>query len=291
MLMYTDAMKVIRAAVLGYCMGVRRAVDAADRALKENESSGKKIFTLGPLIHNPSVLQNLESRGLCILSKENMACATQDSVVIIRAHGTTPLVMRQLASCRANIVDATCPRVHLSQKRAAEWSEKGYDVIIAGDRNHGEVTSIIGFAEEQSVSTFVVQNVEEARILSVPEKAVLIAQTTFSPEEFEKITNVLKEKNNSLVVFNSICSATLERQKALKDLKGSVDGILVIGGKNSANTRRLYETALTVCHAALIENESQIPEEFYSMNSVGITAGASTPDEVIDRTEKKLLFK
>lgn len=284
-------MKVIRAAVLGYCMGVRRAVDAADNALRENELSKKKIFTLGPLIHNPTVLKNLEERGLQILTKDNLCVANSDSVVIIRAHGTTPSVMRQLESADTNIIDATCPRVHLSQKRAAQWSQQGYDVIIAGDRNHGEVTSIIGFAEENSVNTFVVQSVDEAEKLEVTKKSILIAQTTFSPSEFEKITEVLKQKNNDLVVFNSICSATLERQNALKELKGLVDGILVIGGANSANTRRLYETALSFCPAVLIENESQIPSEFYNMNTVGITAGASTPDEIINTVENSLLCK
>lgn len=284
-------MKVIRAAVLGYCMGVRRAVDAADNALRENELSKKKIFTLGPLIHNPTVLKNLEERGLQILTKDNLCVANSDAVVIIRAHGTTPSVMRQLESADTNIIDATCPRVHLSQKRAAQWSQQGYDVIIAGDRNHGEVTSIIGFAEENSVNTFVVQSVDEAEKLEVTKKSILIAQTTFSPSEFEKITEVLKQKNSDLVVFNSICSATLERQNALKELKGLVDGILVIGGANSANTRRLYETALSFCPAVLIENESQIPSEFYNMNTVGITAGASTPDEIINTVENSLLCK
>lgn len=281
-------MKVIRAAVLGYCMGVRRAVDAAEKSLQENESLHKQIFTLGPLIHNPTVLKNLENRGLRVLSTETVSSAGNSSVVIIRAHGTTPSVMRQLEQASVQIVDATCPRVHLSQKRAAEWSEKGYAVIIAGDRNHGEVTSIIGFAEEHFVQTFVVQDVDEACKLSVPEKSILIAQTTFSPEEFKKITAVLQSKNDKIVVFNSICSATLERQNALKDLAGQVDGILVIGGRNSANTRRLYETAASICHAALIENETQIPPEFYDMEAVGITAGASTPDEVIDKTERSL---
>ncbi|MCR5762013.1 MAG: 4-hydroxy-3-methylbut-2-enyl diphosphate reductase [Treponema sp.] len=284
-------MKVIRASVLGYCMGVRRAVDAAEKSLQENESFHREIYTLGPLIHNPTVLKNLEDRGLKVLTKENLSDAGDSSIVIIRAHGTTPVIMRRLEQASVHVVDATCPRVHLSQKRAAEWSSKGYAVIIAGDRNHGEVTSIIGFAEENSVKTFVVQNADDANKISVPEKAILIAQTTFSPNEFCKIAEILQSKNNKIEVFNSICSATLERQNALKQLAGQVDGILVIGGKNSANTRRLFETAASLCHAALIENENQIPSEFYEMGIVGITAGASTPDEVIDKTEKELFSR
>ena len=286
-------MTVIRAKILGYCMGVKRAVETASNALKENDS----VYTLGPLIHNPKVLSSLEKDGLKILNAESVLSETGDfpplekSVVVIRAHGTTPEVLASLESHGAKVLDATCPRVHLSQRRAAEWAQKGYSVIIAGDRNHGEVTSISAYAEhEKKNSVCVVQNAMEAEKLSVEKNTILIAQTTFSPGEFERITQVLKEKNPELVVFNSICSATMERQKALAELKGSADGILVIGGKNSANTIRLYETASAICErAALIEDESEIPEDFFALGTVALTAGASTPTATVDSVEKALL--
>ena len=126
--------------------------------------------------------------------------------------------------------------------------------------------------------------------IEIPEKTVLIAQTTFSPVEFEKIASALKQKNPSVQIFNSICSATMERQNALKELEGQVDAILVIGGKNSANTRRLFETASLICgKTALIEDSSEIPDSFFSLKTVGLTAGASTPDFVIDEVERALL--
>ncbi|MCI5524356.1 MAG: 4-hydroxy-3-methylbut-2-enyl diphosphate reductase [Spirochaetia bacterium] len=280
-------MKIIRAKVLGYCMGVRRAVQSAENALAEQ--NGNKIFTLGPLIHNPCVLKNLEEKGLKILDEENLYLADSKSTVIIRAHGTTPSVLQTLEISGAKVLDATCPRVHLSQKRAAEYYTKGYSVIIAGDRNHGEVVSISGYARNDVT---VIENHDEAEKLELNEKTILIAQTTFSPKEFEKIVEVLKSKNEKIVVLNSICSATLERQNALKDIAGLAQGILVIGGKNSANTRRLYETACTLFEKVLlIQNESEITEDFFAMESVAITAGASTPDYVIDRVEEFLSRK
>ena len=270
-------------------MGVRRAVEAAEAALKENQ--GKRVFALGPLIHNPLVMTSLEKKGLTVLSgndESDFSCLGPDSLVIIRAHGTTPKILCKLKERGACIVDATCPRVHLSQKRAAEWAEKGYTVIIAGDKNHGEVTGIAGFAQNKAL---VVENAEQALSLELPELSVLIAQTTFSQEDFAKIKEILVKKNPKIKVFDSICSATKERQDALSLLRGRVEGILVVGGKNSANTRRLYETALTICpRACLIEEAGEIPKDFFTLSSVGITAGASTPEDVIISVENALNF-
>ena len=280
-------MKVIRARILGYCMGVRRAVETAFRALDENAGTDKKVFTLGPLIHNPSVLGVLENRGMSVLDARDLSVVDKNSVVVVRAHGTTPAVMKDLEDRAQIVLDATCPRVHLSQKRAAEWAARGFTVIVAGDRNHGEVVSISAYADGKAI---VIENTREALALEIPQKSVLIAQTTFSLDEFSAIAQILKEKNADIQVFNSICSATMERQNALRDLQGKADGILVIGGKNSANTRRLFETAASICkNAALIENQDEIPLGFFDLETVAITAGASTPDQVIDAVEQKLL--
>jgi 4-hydroxy-3-methylbut-2-enyl diphosphate reductase len=295
-------MKVIRADVLGFCFGVKRAVAAAENAL--GNTSSHRTFTLGPLIHNPSVLADLKKKGLAVLDENDLEAVQKNDVVIIRAHGTTPTVIEQLALCGATILDETCPRVLASQKLAAKWAREGYCIIIAGDKNHGEVTGISGYASnawnsavhqtsnccDNGERVVVVQNKEEAEAMKLPEKAVLLAQTTFSPESFDEISALLLKKNKQLLVFNTICTATMERQNALKKLAGVTDGIIVIGGKNSANTRRLYETAQTICtNAALIEHASQIPELFFSLSTVALTAGASTPDEVIDSVEQTLL--
>lgn len=328
-------MEVIRASVMGFCMGVRRAVEKAEQALADSqrgdgqgygEGSKGRVYSLGPLIHNPTVLSDLERRGLAVIPPDATSFAGGDngdkvpggdkknggdsspggdsgpspsslngSSVIIRAHGTTPAMMDALESAGARVIDATCPKVHLSQRRVREWSAKGYGIIIAGDRNHGEVTSIASFAgPDPSGGVAVVQDAGEAEALAdrggLPDKAVLIAQTTFSPAEFARISQFLKERLPSLVVFDSICSATMERQEALKELAEKVDGIIVIGGTSSANTRRLYESAKSLVPLAdLIEDASMIKKEFYALKRVGITAGASTPEAVIKEVESSLL--
>lgn len=271
-------MDIILADVMGYCMGVKRAVDSACKALESNISDD--VYTLGPLIHNPLVLRSFEEKGLKILESSKICEVKENSVVVIRAHGTTPLILDRLSAQKVKVIDATCPRVHLSQKRVAEWSSKGYSIVIAGDRNHGEVTSISGYA---AGVVHVIQSAEEARNLEVNGNFVLIAQTTFSPVEFEEISRILLERNPEIKIFNSICTATVERQNALHSMEGKVEGIIVIGGKNSANTRRLYETASGIAgKACLIEKTDEIPSDFYNLGSVGITAGASTPGNVIE---------
>jgi len=279
-------MEVIRAEVLGYCMGVRRAVDAAGDALARN--GDRKVYTLGPLIHNQTALDSLEKRGLGILAEGQTEKAERNSVVIIRAHGVPPFVVSKLEERGCEIINATCPRVTASQNIARQYSVKGDYVILAGDRNHGEVTGIAGYAGPRFV---LVRNREdaEALVLDNGSGAVLLSQTTFSPEEFEEIAVILKRKYPEINVVNTICPATKERQAALKKLCPIVDGVLVIGGRNSANTSRLLLTAKSLCaRADLIETADEIPAEYFEMNKVGITAGASTPDEVITCVEKRL---
>lgn len=279
-------MNVIRAPVLGFCFGVKRAVTAAETALTQHMGGTQKIYTLGPLIHNPEVLASLERRGLTVIAEEDIDVLPSNATVIIRAHGTTPCILEKLQAHHTVILDETCPRVHASQLLAKEWADKGYQIIIAGDKNHGEVMGISGYADNKAL---VLQNEAEAAECTVKQNAILLAQTTFSPVVFEQMTAILTAKSGNLKVFNTICTATMERQNALKALVGKADGIIVIGGKNSANTRRLFETAQNSCpNAVLIENASQIPERFFSLSTIALTAGASTPDNVIDEVEAAL---
>lgn len=278
-------MQVIKADVLGYCFGVRRAVEAAEEALLKND--GKSLYSLGPLIHNPCVLDYLQKKGLKILGENEIDSLLPDCRVIIRAHGCSPQVIEKLKSKGVEIVDATCPRVHSSQKLALKSACEKIPFIIAGDKNHGEVSAILACAGKNSL---VLENVADAMAVKPLEEALFISQTTFSMEEFEKMKEILLEKIPKLKVVSSICPATKERQDALKKLSGKADGILVIGGRQSANTRRLFESALSFCKdVALIENESEIPEKFFAFEKVALTAGASTPDRVIKNVEEALL--
>jgi len=293
-------------------MGVRRAVDTALKAVQEasitmeptansNEIivGHEKVKTLGPLIHNRIALQQLKERGLGQIDTENIdkINAEIDPVIILRAHGVAPETKRKLSQKGCKVIDATCPRVLSSQKRAGSYAAKGFTVILAGDKNHGEIIGISGYAEEQGQPCYVVENRKDAELLvkehfsnenSKNNPVVLIAQTTFSPEEYEVISTIFKTELPKIKILNTICSATYQRQQALKELCKKVDGVVVIGGKNSANTRRLYVNAKRWMNTSLVvhvEQASEIPAEFFRLKTVGITAGASTPDELIDEVE------
>jgi len=285
-------MRVERAAVLGRCMGVRRAVELALRAAEE----GKPVYTLGPLIHNPQAVAELEARGIHALAEEELDDRLLDATVVIRAHGIPPQLREQLQSRAARIVDATCPRVLASQRKAASFAERGYTVVIAGDAGHGEVTGIAGYATRTGgdQAALVVGGPEEARRIGVlapdgrPRKMALIAQTTIKREEYEAIRAALAERFPDLETVDSICPCTDERLEALADLAKRVEAIVVVGGRNSANTTRLYLSARALRPAWLVETAAELPAEVFGYKAVGLTAGASTPEHLIDEVEAAL---
>ncbi|MBO4547526.1 MAG: 4-hydroxy-3-methylbut-2-enyl diphosphate reductase [Treponema sp.] len=308
-------MRIVRSELLGFCSGVSRAIKSALDALGA-EGGGqkpKKIYSLGPLIHNQIALDQLAQKGLKILDENQIDSLDADCLVIVRAHGVSPLVLEKIKAKGAQIVDATCPRVALSQRRAAEFSQKGMFVILTGDKGHAEVKAVEGsalFAATQTAcksktgaspdvkpktgGRFVlVQNVSEAAALAVlpqmKNNAVLLSQTTFSPEEYKKIADILSNKIEGLKVFDTICPATGQRQKALAALAKKVDALVVVGGKKSANSERLYELAKSLCPAAyFVESADDLPNDFGEAKVIGITAGASSPDFVIDAVEEKI---
>ena len=297
---YLNSMKIIRAEKMGFCAGVRHAVKTADSALEENKNG--QVYSFGPLIHNPLALKTFENRGLKILDEEKISCVKKEDTVVIRAHGVPPEIKEELEKTGAKVLDGTCPIVQANQKKCADFATNGWIIFFTGDANHGEVIGIEGAARRgaedagKKLDFVLVKSVEEAvfeykKLFSenVPENCVLISQTTFSVKLFDEIAAVLKEKIPELKVLRTICPATYDRQDSLTDLCKKVDGVLVIGGKNSANTNRLYGKAKSLCnHAALIEKADEIPEKFFSLEKVGLTAGASTPDDVIDEVEKTL---
>lgn len=285
---------VLRASTIGYCMGVRRAVDSAIQARKDNPTSN--IFTLGELIHNPTTLQNLYSLGISVVKEEDCSTLKKGDIVIIRAHGTSPQILSLLAKKNVTIIDSTCPHVVSNRKLAQECGKKGL-VILAGDKNHPEVKGIKNHVLESSNSScIIIENAEEASKISSyngDSPVFLIAQTTIKEEEFNSIKDVLANKIKNLKIFNTICSATNKRQAALKELSKKVDTIIVIGGKNSANTRRLFTTCQeNKISSFFIEDIKELvetlPKDFYSFKRIGLASGASTPDEVIDSIEEKL---
>lgn len=283
-----DIRFVKRARVLGYCMGVRKAVDAVLKALADYPN--KTVYTYGPLIHNPVTMRMLEEKGVRVVDpdKELKPQIEPESPIIIRAHGISPQKRQELAGCGALILDATCPRVIVSQQRAAQYAEKGFTVILAGDKNHGELIGIMGHVlATPNGRCFTVQTAEEAEALEYGNTpAVLIAQTTIKRNEYRAIADILRKKNPDLTVLETICSATDERQEALLELVDNVDALLIIGGKASANTRRLLQTARDSGKPAwLAETAADIPQEIYRFRIIGLAAGASTPDSSIDTVD------
>lgn len=280
-------MTVIRADVLGFCAGVRSAVTVTEKTLSKNTDG--KVYSLGPLIHNQVVLDSLSQKGLIVIDENNINSIENKSTVIIRAHGVPPETIAQLEEKECKIVDATCHLVRASQKIAEKYSNQNYRIIFAGDAFHGEVISVAGFAKNNFT---LLQNSQDAQNLEISNTtpAVLFSQTTFNENAFHEISDILQKKCSSLVVLHTICSATRARQDALKKLCTSVEAVVVVGGKNSANTKRLLLTAESLKkEACIVERADEIPAKFFNYSIVGLTAGASTPDNIIDEVEKKLL--
>jgi 4-hydroxy-3-methylbut-2-en-1-yl diphosphate reductase len=283
-------MRVKRAEVLGRCVGVRRAVELAlGTALREGD---RRVYTLGPLIHNPQAVAELEAAGVHALSEAELepgglaAGGLDGAAVVIRAHGVPPAMRERLAALGARIVDATCPRVLASQRRAADYAARGWKVVIAGDEGHGEVAGIAGYAP----GSVVVGGPGEAEAVDPEGRPVaLIAQTTIKKEEYEAIRAVLARRFPGLETVDSICPCTEDRLAALARLSAEVEAIVIVGGRNSANTARLLATALELGKPAwLVETAEELPEAAFGYGSVGLSAGASTPERLIAEVEDRL---
>ena len=246
-------MKVVRAAYAGACYGVQRALDLALKAVED----GGCAYTLGPLIHNPQVVAQLAECGVrAVDSVEDVAGA---GTVVIRSHGVTPEVKRSVAACGLPLVDATCPHVARAQRAAADLAEQGRHVVVVGEEGHPEVEGLVACAREAGAPVSVVAGPDDLpETLEGP--VGVVVQTTQTREALDAVVAALEERGVQLLVKNTICFATRQRQEAAAALAGEVDAMVVIGGRNSSNTTRLAD----ICAA------------------VGVTAGASTPEEQIE---------
>ena len=259
----------------GFCFGVSRAVNIA----KEGAQI-KKIATLGPIIHNQSVVDELSSMGVRIIDSPQEA--KKGETVVIRSHGIKKETQILLEKLGIEYIDATCPFVKKIHNIVSDAHEKGQCIVIIGDKDHPEVRGINGWCEDSAV---VVETEKEAEKLSFSSKkrVVIVAQTTFERELWKKITKIIKNTCQSAIVFDTICSATNERQKYAASLAKESDVFIVVGGKHSSNTKKLYDIAKPLCkHTFLVESKDELPENLKDFgDSFGITAGASTPDRII----------
>jgi len=265
----------------GFCFGVTRAVELARAAVKE----GNCAYTLGPLIHNPQVVEKLAGAG--IKDIEEMGYVSPESTVIIPAHGVVPDVIARMKELKVQVVDATCPFVRKAQDLAGEMGAQGMQVVIVGDQEHPEVKGIMGCAGERAV---VVEGQDQAKLLpSVPEAAVL-AQTTQPLANFQAVVDVLQDKTDCLKVHNTICHATGLRQQATLELARIVEVMVVVGGLKSANTGRLAELSRSAGTPAYhVETAGELKAEWFSgVRVAGLTAGASTPDWIIEEVQRRM---
>ena len=271
----------------GFCMGVKRAVDGAVKAAQE----GKPIVSFGELAHNPEVIRRLNAMGISVIHEVEQA---RGKVVLIRSHGVAPEITEALRRVADEVIDLTCPFVARLHDVVARYSSGGLPVILVGQRDHPEVIGTIGYGRG---TVYTVHDPEEAAALPQMDRALAVSQTTFPHERWEEILPVLHSRVKNLTVQDTICTATALRQNEARELAAKVDAMLVVGGLGSANTRKLYETCKRICgRTLLVERAADIPPGFANIHSesIGITAGASTPDwslkEVVTRmTDKEQL--
>ena len=272
--------KVKLAKNAGFCFGVQRAVEEAIRIQKEYM---KKVYTLGPLIHNNDVVKYLEEHHIFAIDLKDIDTLKKGDVIVIRSHGVAKNILELLESKELVVLNATCPFVSNIQKKVDKFSSEGYDIIILGDKNHPEVIGINGWCKNKAIIT----DGKSPLPTNLPKgKICVVAQTTEKLENWNKtIENLKNVQVEELVTYNTICSATNVRQESVEKLSKEVDAMIVIGGKNSSNTTKLYEIAKSNCKNTIhIENSSELPEEYINnlnFKKIGITAGASTPDWII----------
>ena len=271
--------EVLLAENSGFCFGVKQAIEKTEEQIKIKEKGGisGNIYTCGPLIHNRLVTDDLAARGVGIIN--SVAEASQGDVIIVRSHGERRNFFEEAQSAGITVVDATCPFVKKIQMLAEKAFEDGKQILIVGDREHPEVKGINGWCES---SALIVNSPEEAEAVS-GENIFLVCQTTIKKELLDEITDVLCRNGVSFEVNNTICSATTLRQKSCRKLSEECDAMVVIGGKDSSNTRKLYQIAKKVCkNAYFIEKIEDLPlHQIQKYNKIGVAAGASTPECVI----------
>lgn len=267
--------KIILAKHAGFCFGVKRAVNLALKTAAANKN--QKISTLGPLIHNPQVIQELQGKGIIDIATPQKVCS---GIVIVCSHGMHPLVLKQIKKKKVRIVDATCPFVKKIEKIVKKLKKDKYDVVIIGDKEHPEVKAITGYAGKKVI---LIESLDDVRKFPRLKKIGVVAQTTQSVEKYKEICLELEKKAEHLKIFNTICDATQKRQEEAVRVAREVEKIIVIGGYNSANTKRLAKLCQELGKPTLhIEQAGDLDINFLKhTGSMGVLAGASTPDWII----------
>lgn len=285
----TVFMEVIVAGTAGFCFGVKRAVE---QVYKQLESGKAPICTYGPIIHNEEVVRELGERGVKVLESEEELKALKEGVVIIRSHGVPERIL-ELINDNVEIVDATCPFVKKIHNIVNAESSEGKKIIIVGNEGHPEVEGIKGWVRNGDV--IVVGSIEDAEKMPQEDNAstCVVAQTTFNYNKFQDIVEIISKKGYNIHVVNTICNATQERQTEAEQIARQVDAMIVIGGRNSSNTQKLFEICKKECkNTYYIQTLVDLDfKESGFIRSVGITAGASTPNNIIEEVRTNVRIK
>ena len=281
-------MKVITAKTAGFCFGVERAVNTVYEQIEAHR--GETIYTFGPIIHNEEVIKDLEKKGVMVLHTEEELDTLEKGVVIIRSHGVEKRIYDKLNKKGIVIVDATCPFVKKIHNIVQKESNLGKYIIIIGNPEHPEVEGIRGWAGDR---VSVVQTAEDIKnlLLCNEEKVCVVSQTTFNYNKFQDLVEIIRKKSYDICVLNTICNATKERQTEAQRIAEEVDAMIVIGDKNSSNTQKLFEICASAC------NDTYYIQTLDDLNmnqlgsvvkTVGITAGASTPNNIIEEVQNNV---
>ena len=278
-------MEVTVAKTAGFCFGVKRAVEKVYEQIGKSE---KPIYTYGPIIHNEQVVGDLREKGVEVIDSLEELKTIRDAVVVIRSHGVGKNVYDILKENGVEIVDATCPYVKKIHRIVEKQTAEGRRVLTVGSEDHPEVQGIKGWGDDRTV---VIENTEDFRRLELPEdeKLCIVSQTTFNYKKFQDMVEKISKTRYDITVLNTICNATQERQVEAMRIASQVDVMLVIGGKHSSNTQKLYDICRKECkNTYYIQTLGDFnPECISSVRSVGITAGASTPNNIIEEVHTK----
>ena len=282
-------MEVTVAKTAGFCFGVKRAVEKVYEQIGKTE---KPIYTYGPIIHNEQVVGDLQEKGVEVIDTLEELKTIRDAVVVIRSHGVGKDVYDILKENGVEIVDATCPYVKKIHRIVEQQTAEGRRVIIIGSPEHPEVQGIRGWGND---TTLVVEKPEQIENLPVGigEKLCVVSQTTFNYKKFQDLVEKFEKKGYDILVLNTICNATQERQVEARRIASEVDAMIVIGGKHSSKTQKLYEICQKECkNTYFIQSLGDFnPECVNSVRSVGITAGASTPNQIIEEVHTNVRIK
>lgn len=277
----------------GFCFGVKRAVDTVYHLLEDKE---KKVYTLGPIIHNEQVVQDLNANGVGVVcNPEEISGEDNNATLVIRSHGVSQDVIRRIKEKGLCYEDATCPFVKKIHQTVEEYSAKSYRIIIIGSKDHPEVQGILGWTNGRGTVIETAEEAEDFSLADPQEKICIVSQTTFNYKKFQELVEIFSEKGYDIIAVNTICNATSTRQKEAEELAARSDAMIIIGGKHSSNSRKLYEICKNQCENTFFIQTADDLEgiSFDSFASLGITAGASTPNniiqEVLEACQKQVL--